>query len=429
MLNDRKKKRVGDWQTISGSFTKVFPALENENFRYYFFGQLISQIGTWLQMVAEGWLVFQITHSAFLVGFIAALAAVPTLLFTLFGGVVVDRFPKKKILFVTQSTAMILAVILGVLTILHIITVWQIGILAFCLGIVRAIDSPARQSFISEMVTREQLSSAIALNSAVVNTARVIGPCIAGFLIACIGAGGAFIINGLSYWVVLAALFAMKAVPYSVGVRINAFRAIKEGVSYTINHPLILSLLLFTGLSSIFARPYTTIMPVIAQNIFHLGAVGLGYLYAASGLGSLLATFFIGAFAKRFSPIYFIIGGNTLFALSLFCFSFTANLYMGLFLLFFVGFGLLSQAAMMNTVIQQTVKSELRGRVMSIYILMFLGFSPLGSLQIGFASEKFGSAIAFRIGAVMAFIGGIILFMLRNKIRIAYLEYKSGHQS
>ena len=424
ILSESPEINMGEHGGWLNSFLSAFPALQNKNYQLYFFGQLISLIGTWLQIVAQGWLVLQLTNSAFLIGLITALSTLPTLFLTLFGGVIVDQFPKKKILLFTQSSAMLLAFILGALTVAKVITVWEIGLIAFLLGSVNAIDSPARQAFVSEMVNKEQLPSAIALNSGIFNAARVIGPSVAGLLIALIGTGGAFLLNAISYIAVLVALLAMRISSTTIRKKINAIKAIKEGLNYSFTHPIIRTLIIFTGVSSIFGWSYTTIMPVIAKNEFHLGAAGLGYLYAATGLGSLLATVLIAIFSKRVSPLWFIVGGNSLFAISLILFTFTNTLSIALVLLFFAGLGLLSQFAMMNTVIQSLVKSELRGRVMSIYIFMFLGLTPFGNFEVGWLSERVSSGFAIRLGAIIVFLFGLIVFVNRNKIRNGYDIYK-----
>ena len=428
IFNERAEVGVGGnlrWVKRIGS---AFPALQNKNYKLYFYGQLISLIGTWLQIVAQGWLVLQLTNSAFLVGLVAAVALLPALLFSLFGGVIVDQFSKKHILLVSQSCAMALAIVLGILTLTGNITVWGIGTIAFLLGTVNAIDNPARQAFVPEIVSSEQLPSAIALNSGAFNAARVIGPSIAGVLIAIVGTGGAFIFNGLSYLAVLTALLAMKVAPFTKPVRKNALKAIKEGISYSISHPIIRVLISITGVVSIFGWSYMTIMPVIARNQFGLDATGLGYLYAASGLGSLIATFIVGGYAKKIPPVWFIFGGNSLFAISIILFSYTSSLLIALPLLFLVGMGLLSQAAMMNTIIQSLVRKELRGRVMSIYILMFLGLSPIGNFQIGWLSENISIGFALRLGAVIVFLFGLLVFYYRKRIRESYKLYKKNNR-
>ncbi len=401
-----------------------FPALQSRNYKLYFSGQLISLVGTWLQIIAQGWLVLKLTNSAYLIGLIAALSTLPSLLFTLFGGVIVDRFPKRKILLITQSCAMVLALILGILTILKVITIWQIGLLAFLLGLVAAVDAPARQAFVPEVVTKDQLPSAIALNSGAFNSARVIGPGIAGILIAIVGTGGAFIINGISYIAVIIALLNMRVKNIAKYKKQHPLIAIKEGLSYSFTHPLIRTLIILTGISSIFGWSYTTLMPFIAQNTFHLDATGMGSLYVATGLGALLATIFISVFSKKVSPVIFIIGGNMLFALNLILFSNTTHLHFALPLLFMAGFGLICQFATINTTIQSLVKDEFRGRVMSIYVLMFLGLAPIGNFEVGWLSEKWGTDFAMSFGAVIVFISGLTIYLARNKIREAYLKYK-----
>ena len=311
---------------------------------------------------------------------------------------------------------MILAFILGILTILSVITVPEIGLLAFLLGVVNAIDYPARQSFVPEFVGKEKLASAIAINSGVYNSARVVGPAIAGILIVLTGTGGAFILNGLSYIAVIIALFAMKVELYVPKVRLHPLLAIKEGLSYTFSHSIIRTLLMFIGVSSIFAWSYTTVLPVITQYTFHLGASGLGYLYVAVGSGAVLATIVVSVFSKKISPVVFIFGGNALFAVSIFLFTLTHNFPSALVFLFFAGFGLLSQFATMNTTVQTMAAKELRGRVTSVYALMFIGLAPIGSFEVGFLSDRFGTALAIQIGALIVFVFGTLLFIKRKKL-------------
>lgn len=239
-------------------FMGVFPALRSRNYQLFFTGQFISLVGTWLQVVAQGWLVLQLTNSAFLVGVVAAASTAPTLFLSLFGGVIVDRFSKRRILLFTQSASMALAFVLGVLTVVKVITVAQITFLAFLLGVVNAMDAPARQAFLIEMVEREALGSAIALNSGIFNAARVIGPSAAGILIAIVGTGGAFIINSVSYTAVITALFFIRAKKSAAPeLRMRPLKAIGEGVLYSFTHPVIRALLLFTAITSVFGWSYT----------------------------------------------------------------------------------------------------------------------------------------------------------------------------
>lgn len=402
---------------------RIFPAFKSKNYRLYFSGQLVSLIGTWLQVVAQGWLVLQLTNSAFLIGLVAAIHALPTLIFSLFGGVIVDSFPKKRILIFTQSAAMLLAFALGTLTVLDIITVPHIMVLSFLLGIVNAIDGPARQSFVIELVGREGLSSAIALNSGIFNSARIIGPSIAGFLIAAIGTGGAFIVNAFSYVAVLIALLFMKISELPKKKAHNPFTAIKAGINYAFRHQIIQILLLFTAFSSMFGWSFTTILPVIAKNTFRLDASGLGMLYAASGLGALVATLLVSAFAKKYNPFAFIFGGNILFIISLLLFAFTTEFLFGLLFLFMSGLGLLTQFAMINTTIQHLVKDNYRGRVMSLYAMMFFGTSPFGSFQIGYLSEHFGTQFAMKVNATVLLLFCLALLLNSKKLFKQYNNY------
>ncbi len=405
------------------SLLKLFPAFESKNYRYYFVGQLISQIGTWLQIVAQGWLVLQLTKSPLSIGLVAASATLPSLLFSLFGGVIVDRFNKKYLIVVTQSASMILALLLGILTVLKIINVAEIMLLAFLLGMVNAIDMPARQAFVSEMVEQDKISSAISLNAGIFNAARVVGPSVAGILIAIVGIGGAFILNGISY--IAAIIVQFLIIPFFVSkpIHMHPITAIKQGISYTWSHPIIRSLIALTAVVSVFGWSYTTIMPYIAENIFHQGAAGLGYLYAATGLGAVLATFAVSAFAGRYGASIFINGGLVLFAVSMILFSFTSNIYVAYIILFWAGFGLLCAYSVISARIQHLVEPEFRGRVISIYSLMFVGLFPLGNLEVGFVSEHFGSEFAIRLGGVMVLIAAIVGYFIKGKIKEAHEEY------
>lgn len=423
IIDESPEISVGESPVWVQALGTAFPALGNRNYQLYFSGQLVSLIGTWLQIVAQGWLVLKLTNSALLIGLVAAMATLPSLLFTLHGGVIVDRFPKRRILIFTQVSAMVLAFILGVLTLLNFINVWEISILAFLLGAVNALDAPARQAFVPEMVGVEQLPSAIALNSAAFNMARIIGPGVAGVLIATVGTGGAFMLNGISYIAVIVALFQMRVTEVNHPQKSNALQAIREGFVYSFTHPIIRMLIIFAGVGSVFGWSYTTDLPLIAQNEFHLGASGLGYMYAATGIGSLLSAFLIAFFSKRFRPMVFIGGGSLIFAISIILFSFTHSLKLALPLLAMSGLGLLGQFAMMNTRIQSLVKPGLRGRVMSIYVFMFVGLTPLGNFEVGWVSEKFGTMAAIRWNAVVVILFALYVISQRNKMRASYKEY------
>lgn len=424
IINESQEICVGENPDWFSRLTAAFPAFTSRNYQFYFVGQLISLIGTWLQIVAEGWLVLQLTNSAFWVGFITAMSTLPSLFFALFGGLIVDRFPKKNIFYLTQTVSLIIAFILGILTVLKLINVWEIALMAFLLGLVNALDMPARQAYVVDLVDKKSLSSAIALNSGIFNAARVIGPSVAGILIGVVGTGGAYLINSLSFLAVIIALFFINTKDHIKKQESHPIQALKEGIFYSVSHPTIRTLLIFTGIISIFGWSYTTLMPVIAKNTFHLGATGLGYLYASGGLGALAATVLVSTSSQKIRPGTLIIGGNTLFAISLLLFSFTTQPLFAMILLFLIGFGLLCTFPTVNSTIQHMVSDHLRGRVMSIYTLMFLGLTPVGNFEVGFIAEKFGTETALRIGAVIVLIFGMLLYFRRSYIREAQQKYE-----
>lgn len=424
LISESAELSFGENSTWVAKLLAAFPAFKSKNYQLYFAGQLVSMIGTWLQVVAEGWLVLTLTNSAFLIGLVTACATVPSLLFSLYGGVIVDRLPKKYILLFTQTSAMILALLYGTLAILHRINIYEIMGLAFLLGTVNAVDIPARQSLVVELVDdRESLNSAVALNAGIFNAARVVGPGIAGLIIALVGSGGAFLLNGVSYIAAIGALYFMTL---SIKVEkhdMHPIQAIKDGIRYSFSHPIMRILLIFTAVVSIFGWSYTTEMPYIAKHTFNLDATGLGYLYGANGLGALIGTFLLSAFSKKFSKTIFILGGCWLFTLSIFLFSFTHILLFGLVTLFFAGVGLVAQFATVNTTMQHMVEDTMRGRVMSIYSLLFVGLIPFGSFEIGWVSEKFGTSLALQVSMVVVFAFSLYVFFKRKKIRAEHEEY------
>lgn len=413
--------KLPDW---ARRISSAFPAFQNKNFRLYFAGQFVSMSGTWIHMVAQGWLALQLTNSAFWVGLVAAALTLPSLLFSLHAGALIDRFSKKRILVFTQTASGIIVLVLALLTIFEAINITWLVILALLLGTINSIDLPARQAFVPDLVKRRILPSAIALNSGMFNAARVIGPSIAGILIAFVGLGGAFLFNAITYLVsvIMLAFVKVKVIPPKLP-HISILPAIKEGVRYALLHPAIRALMILAALSSFFGQSYMAILPVVAKNTFNLDAAGLGYLYAAGAMGAVVASVLISLYTEKIRSAWFIVGGNTLFALGLILFSFTSSLLPALIFLFIAGLGFLMQVATMNTIVQNTVYDEIRGRIMSIYLLMFLGMLPLGNLQIGYLAEHLGVGIAIRIDAVILLLVGIIAFVYRNKIREEIRKY------
>jgi len=412
--------------TLKEKALSAFPAFRSRNFRRYFIGQIVSMIGTWLQMVAQGWLVLEMTGSAFQVGVAAAASSLPTLFLSLFGGVIVDRYDRKTILLWTQSASMLLAFVLGIFTLTGAVTVPIIIVLAFLLGCVAAVATPAIQAFLSEMVDRDQLHSAVALNAAIFNASRVIGPAIAGLMIAWIGTGGAFMVNGKSYVAVIVALLGI----HTAAPRKNAnahqppLQSIRDGIVYTWKHPLIRTIVLFVSVVSIFGWSFMSMLPVVAKQTFGMGSDGMGYLFSAFGLGSLSGTFLVSMSSGKIRTSVMVIGGILTFSLALTAFTFAGHAWLALGFLFIAGIGMLSAFATMTATVQRLVEDRYRGRVMSIYLMVLMGFMPIGNLQVGFLSEQFGTAIAIRIGAIIVLLATVFLFSYRKEIQSAWHEYR-----
>lgn len=415
----------------SGMKEKVlsaFPAFRSRNFRLYFIGQIVSMIGTWLQMVAQGWLVLEMTGSAFWVGVTAAASSLPTLFLSLFGGVIVDRYNRKTILLWTQSASMMLALVLGAVTLSGTVTLAVIMVMAFLLGCVAAVATPAIQAFLSEMVERSELHSAVALNAAIFNASRVIGPAIAGLMIAWIGTGGAFMVNGLSYLAVIAALLAIRTAPPLTKPEAHQppLQSIREGIAYTWEHPVIRTIVLFVSVVSIFGWSFMSMLPVVAKQTFGMGSDGMGYLFSAFGLGSLSGTVLVSMSSGKIRSSMMVIGGILTFSIALGAFTFATDERIAMGFLFIAGIGMLSAFATMTATVQRLVEDRYRGRVMSIYLMVLMGFMPLGNLQVGFLSEHFGTALAIRIGSVVVLLATLFLFSYRKDIQSAWNDYRAA---
>lgn len=424
IINESQEISFGE-SLLLKKFFLAFPALKHKNYQLYFFGQLVSLIGMWLQRVTQGWLIFQLTNSAYWVGVVSAISLLPILFLSLLGGVIVDRFRKKRVLYVTQFLSMVLAFLLGLITFYNKADIVNISILAFLLGIVDAIDKPARQSFVIEMVGKEDLTSAIALNSGIFNAARVIGPAFAGIIIGILGTAWAFLLNAVSFLPILLALFYISIHEVLPKTHPHPFKAIREALLYSTSNKIIRDLLIFSGIVSVFGWSHTTILPVIAERTFHAGASGLGILFAASGAGAIIGTIIISVFAKKILPMRFVAAGTILFVIPITIFAFTSSMNIGLFLLFISGGGLLIQFAVINSTVQYFVPNNMRGRVMSLYVLMAIGTLPIGSYQIGLIAEKFGTGTSLVVNALILATAGIFMFLQGKYIDKEYLKIKS----
>ncbi len=408
-----------------------FPAFRSRNFRLYFVGQIVSMIGTWLQMVAQGWLVLEMTGSAFWVGVTAATSTIPTLFLSLFGGVIVDRYSRRTILLWAQSCSMLLAFILAIFTLTGTVTIWIILVLAFLLGCVGAVATPAIQAFLSEMVDRSQLHSAVALNAAIFNASRVIGPALAGLMISWIGTGGAFMANALSYLAVIAALLAISTTPAPLrpGANEHPFKSIRDGLTYTWTHPLIRTIVLFVAVVSVFGWSFMAMLPVVAKHTYGLGASGMGYLFSAFGLGSLSGTFVVSFSSGKIKSSHLVVGGMLIFSLALTAFTFIGDVRLAAAALFIAGIGMLSAFATMTATVQNLVEDRYRGRVMSIYLMVLMGLMPLGNLEVGVLSEYFGTAVAIRVGSLVVLAATLFLITRRKEISSAWEIYTNAGEA
>jgi MFS family permease len=397
-----------------------FSALYVRDFRIFWIGQVISFSGTWMQSIAQGWLVYSLTKSPLYLGLVAAASSVPVLLFTLIGGVVADRFTKRNLLIVTQTLSMIPALLLGILTEFKIITVGEIMVVAFFLGTVNAFDVPARQSFLSEMVQKGHLMNAIALNSAAFNGARVVGPVIAGLAIAAMGVAACFYINAISFLAAIIALSMIKrrreethfsAEGYRQKVNASiVWRDLSEGLRFVKNEKDIFRIMLLVATFSLFGIPYVTFLPVFAEDILKVGPKGLGFLAGSSGLGALSAALIIafkGEIKRKGS--FMSISGLT-FCASLLLFSLSKNYLFSCLALTFAGWGIVSFLATGNSFIQLSTPDALRGRVMSVYALVFLGVAPVGSYLIGNVAALAGTPGAVCLGSAICLIVSFSLF-------------------
>ncbi len=416
IIDESQEISLGEDPTWLKGLFGAFPAFKFYNYRLYFTGQLVSMIGSWLQTVAQGWLVLKLTNSPYWLGVVAALNMLPVLLFSLPAGVIIDKFGKRKIIILTQLSLLGLAITLGVLTIFNLVTLTHICIIAFLIGVINALDNPARQSFVAELVDKKVFHSAIALNSATYNSARVIGPALAGMLISLLGVGGAFILNGLSFLAVVTALSLMKLKSQQKESIISPLEAIKQGLRYSLAHPLIKTLLIIAGYNSIFAWSFATILPAIAKNTFFLDAGGLGLLYTSIGVGALVAAGIVSATGKKVNRLIFILGGNLVFALSIFALSLTTFLPLAFICLGLMGLSLISLFSTLNSTIQGVVKDQFRGRVMSIYTLVFLGLSPIGNFLEGLSAQNLGNSPTLQINALMVLVFSFFIYSRRKQI-------------
>jgi MFS family permease len=397
---------------------QTFPALSHSPFRWFWSGQIISLIGTWTQNIGQAWLVLQLTNSPLLLGLVSAMQFAPMLLFSLHAGAWIDRLPKRRILIMTQVTLMILAFALAILVGTELIRYWMLLVMAFILGVANTVDVPARQSFIIELVGREHLTNAIALNSAIFNGARLIGPAIAGMIMGQWGPVWCFLINGISFIGVVSILIFMPGIPKGEKTSMPQgaiWPEIKDGLGYIRRTPQILLIILMVGFLSTVVMNFNVLVPVLAKLELHEEALGFGLLMSAMGFGALLGALTVALRSSEGPQSRLLFAG----AIGLGIFSILTGLQnqyaYAAFMLALMGWSMIIFAASANSLIQSTVENRYRGRVMSVYSLVFGGMTPLGSLYSGVLSNWWGAKITFVISGILTlfFIGGII-YILRQ---------------
>jgi MFS family permease len=391
----------------SPKWATTLRALRHRNFQLFFGGQLLSLTGTWMQTTAQAWLVYRMTKSALLLGSVGFASQIPVFLVAPIGGITADRRNRQHLVIATQTASMILAGILAWLTISGRVQVWHIFVLAALLGVVNAFDIPGRQSFLVDMVGKEDLMNAIALNSSMFNGARVIGPAIAGILVARIGEGWCFAANAISYIAVIVGLLLMKVQSPPRASKQSPIEDIIEGFRWVNQTKVIRALLLLIGLVSLVGMPYTVLMPVFADQILHGGARELGILMGATGVGALFGALTLAAKTGVTGLGRWVTITCATLGISLFLFSFSTSFWLSAALLLPAGYSMMLQMACSNTLIQTMVPDQLRGRVMSLYSMMFMGMAPFGAFFGGALAHRIGAPITVASGGVACVIGAI----------------------
>lgn len=393
-----------------GKVVSIFPALAHRNYQLYFGAQSISLIGFWLHVVAIGWLTFDITGSPFWIGVVAGAGGLPFLFFSTFAGVLIDKVDKQRLAITTQSLEMLIAFLLGILTLTGHINLFLLVSLAFVSGTIGSIDLPTRHSFLIEMVGRKDLASATSMNVGVFNMARFVGPALGGALIALFGPGWSFIINGISFIPPVIALSKIRPVfKTKSAVDQHPLRSLWEGISYSASHNEILILLILAFIASIFIWPFQTLMPAIAETIYNAGPQGYGSLLAAAGAGSLTAAILTSALNQRVKKEIFIMIGLLTASISLICFSLVNNFWLAHLFLYFAGFGSVVLFSTLNTQIQLVSPNEMRGRIMALYLTAFVGMLPVGNTLAGIIAEHTDPLFTIRLGASIVLLIGSLL--------------------
>ncbi|HEY5522440.1 MAG TPA: MFS transporter [Desulfuromonadaceae bacterium] len=414
--------------TNKSGISNLLRALRSRNYRLFVAGQSVSLIGTWMQQIAMSWLVYRLTGSAFLLGVVGFTSQIPTFLLAPLAGVLADRWDRRRLLLMTQTLAMLQAALLAAAVLSGIVQVWHILVLSLLLGVVNAFDIPIRQSFVVEMVFhRDDLGNAIALNSSMVNGARLIGPAIAGVLVASVGEGVCFILNSISYLAVLLALSAMRLEPTGHRQkRSHVLFELREGFSYVFGFGPIRSILLLVAMVSLTGMPYTVLVPVFAKEVLHGGAHTFGFLMTAGGCGALAGTIYLASRKSVLGLGRLIVIATVLFAAGMAAFALSSNVPLSLASLVVTGFGAMTLVASCNTILQTILEEDKRGRVMSFFTMAFMGMAPFGSFGAGAMAGIIGPRETLMLGATFCLVAAILfarqLPHIRERVRPIYVK-------
>lgn len=396
----------------------AFTALRYRNYRLWFWGQMLSLFGTWMQSTAQGFLIFELTHSPAYLGYAGFAMGVPTWFLMMYGGVLADRMQRRSLLVITQTMMMILAIILASLTFLHVVQAWHIVLLAFGLGIANAFDAPARQAFVQELVERDDMTNAIALNSAMFNSATAIGPAVSGVTYAFFGPGWCFTINAISFLAVIVALLMMRITPQPKADRRNSTRSdLKEGMYYVLHEPIIRTLIGVVAMTSFFGISFATLIPAWAVKILGGNSTTNGWLQSARGLGALFSALMIASLGRFKFKGRLLSLGAIVFPILLVAFAFLRWLPLSLVMIFSVGIATMTIFNLANALVQTQVPDLLRGRVMSIYSLSFFGLMPVGSLWVGLIAEHVSEPVAIIMNSLILFCFFILIRTFVPKLR------------
>ena len=404
----------------------MFRALSNRNYRLFWTGAFLSNVGTWMQAVAQGWLVLQLTNSPFWLGLDAFMATVPAVIFTLLGGVFADLIDRRRLLLYTQVICGLAALSLATLVATHVVNRWMVLGFSFVTGCCMAMASPSYLAMTYDLVGREDLANAIAMNSTQFQLSRVVGPALAGVAFRIFGLAGCFYANGLSFIAVVTALWKVRPLhhsppnTHSVKDRRALWRDLVEGVRYARTRPRVSSLLLLSAVNSLFGAPYFSMVPIYARDIFHLGETGLALLMGTAGCGAFFGALLVAYLGDFRRKGWSVLGGAIIFGLGIVGFALSTRLLFSLLFLFALGFALVVAIATTNTLLQTLVTDQMRGRVMSMFILSFMGTMPIGNILAGTASNHFGPPVTLAVGGFVVATVATVVAIFNKRLRELY---------